>query len=89
MLAGIAVVLAGDLWKRDALCVERTDVEFFVGRGEPTEPAKAVCRSCIVRAECLDYALENGIKHGVWGGLSERERRRLRPVVDVVHTEAA
>jgi WhiB family redox-sensing transcriptional regulator len=37
-----------------------------------------VCRGCEVRQQCLDYALANGEKFGIWGGLSERERRRLR-----------
>lgn len=51
---------------------------FFPERGEPTAEAKAVCAGCVVRADCLDYALVNGEKHGVWGGKSERERRGLR-----------
>jgi len=37
-----------------------------------------VCRGCVVREDCLEYALANGEKFGIWGGLSERERRRLR-----------
>jgi WhiB family redox-sensing transcriptional regulator len=37
-----------------------------------------VCRGCVVREECLEYALSNGEKFGIWGGMSERERRRLR-----------
>lgn len=51
---------------------------FFPARGADTGPAKAVCRRCDVQAECLAYALNSAEKHGVWGGLSERERRRLR-----------
>mgnify|MGYP000160797370 CR=1 FL=1 len=51
---------------------------FFPERGASTREAKEVCRGCIVRLECLEYALTNGEKFGIWGGLSERERRRLR-----------
>lgn len=51
---------------------------FFPERGEPTGPAKAVCRGCPVREACLEYALAAGETFGIWGGMSERERRRLR-----------
>lgn len=51
---------------------------FFPERGEPTGPAKDVCRGCTVREACLEYALAAGEKFGIWGGMSERERRRLR-----------
>ena len=51
---------------------------FFPERGASTREAKEVCRGCVVRGECLEYALANGEKFGIWGGLSERERRRLR-----------
>lgn len=51
---------------------------FFPERGASTKEAKEVCKSCVVREECLEYALSNGEKFGIWGGLSERERRRIR-----------
>lgn len=51
---------------------------WFPARGESTREAKAICRSCPVRDACLDYALENCEKFGIWGGYSERERRRMR-----------
>ena len=51
---------------------------FFPERGASTREAKGVCRGCVVREECLEYALVNGEKFGIWGGLSERERRRIR-----------
>ena len=51
---------------------------FFPDRGESLRPAKAVCEDCIVRDECLEFALDNRERFGVWGGTSERERRRLR-----------
>lgn len=51
---------------------------FFPERGSSSEPAKAVCRGCEVRSECLSLALESNERFGVWGGMSERERRRVR-----------
>ena len=51
---------------------------FFPSRGEPAGPARQVCAACPVRQQCLDYAITNRIVHGIWGGLSERERRALR-----------
>ena len=47
-------------------------------RGASTREAKEVCRGCVVREDCLEFALDNGEKFGIWGGMSERERRRLR-----------
>ena len=46
--------------------------------GGSTREAKEVCRGCVVREDCLEYALANGEKFGIWGGLSERERRKIR-----------
>ena len=51
---------------------------FFPEKGGSTREAKKVCMACEVRVECLDYALENDERFGIWGGLSERERRRLK-----------
>lgn len=51
---------------------------FFPERGASTREAKEVCRGCVVRDECLEYAITNGEKFGIWGGMSERERRRIR-----------
>lgn len=51
---------------------------WFPEMGQPAAPAKAICRECAVSVECLNYALRENIRHGVWGGASERERRRLR-----------
>ena len=50
----------------------------FPKRGASTREAKSVCAGCEVKDDCLEYALVNGEKFGIWGGLSERERRRLR-----------
>lgn len=51
---------------------------FFPDRGESLKPAKSVCEKCIVKDECLEYALDSGERFGIWGGTSERERRRMR-----------
>jgi WhiB family redox-sensing transcriptional regulator len=53
---------------------------FFPERGASTREAKEVWRGCVVRENCLEYALANGEKFGIWGGLSERERRRVRRI---------
>jgi len=65
-------------WQDQANCLGVDPDLFFPERGASTREAKEVCRGCEVRTQCLDYALANGEKFGIWGGLSERERRRLR-----------
>ncbi|MFM1826338.1 MAG: hypothetical protein RLZZ37_973 [Actinomycetota bacterium] len=65
-------------WQEKALCAQTDPEAFFPEKGGSTREAKRVCGSCEVRAECLEYALENDERFGIWGGLSERERRRMR-----------
>ena len=65
-------------WQADALCSQTDPEAFFPEKGGSTRDAKRVCSSCEVRTECLEYALENDERFGIWGGLSERERRKLR-----------
>ena len=65
-------------WQERALCAQTDPEAFFPEKGGSTREAKRVCRSCEVRAECLEYALENDERFGIWGGLSERERRRIK-----------
>jgi WhiB family redox-sensing transcriptional regulator len=65
-------------WQERANCLGVDPDLFFPERGASTREAKSVCAGCEVRLECLEYALDNGEKFGIWGGLSERERRRLR-----------
>ena len=60
-----------------ARCRSLTPSEFFPSDGVGVEVAKRVCAECAVKSECLDYALTHRIDHGVWGGCSERERRRI------------
>ena len=64
-------------WYDEALCAETDPDAFFPEKGESTSAAKELCRACTARNACLDYALDNDERFGVWGGLSERERRRL------------
>lgn len=65
-------------WQNYANCLGVDPDLFFPERGASTREAKEVCRGCIVREDCLEYALANGEKFGIWGGMSERERRRIR-----------
>jgi WhiB family redox-sensing transcriptional regulator len=65
-------------WRLEALCAETDPEAFFPEKGGSTRDAKRVCSGCTVRAECLEFALANDERFGIWGGLSERERRRLR-----------
>ncbi|MGA5819868.1 WhiB family transcriptional regulator [Kitasatospora sp. NPDC094028] len=71
-------------WAARGACRTSDPDELFV-EGAGQNRAKAVCSGCVVRTECLAYALDNRIDHGVWGGMTDRERRALlkrRPTVD-------
>jgi len=65
-------------WQAQANCMGVDPDLFFPERGGSTREAKEVCRDCVVREDCLEYALANGEKFGICGGMSERERRRVR-----------
>jgi WhiB family transcriptional regulator, redox-sensing transcriptional regulator len=65
-------------WQEQALCAQTDPEAFFPEKGGSTREAKRVCTGCEVRAECLEYALANDERFGIWGGLSERERRKLK-----------
>ena len=65
-------------WMQKAACRGLDPELFYPQRGITTKEAKAVCDSCEVCALCLEYALVNGEKFGIWGGLAERQRRKLR-----------
>jgi len=58
-------------------CREIPPSTFFPSDGVGVEMARRICAECPVKAPCLEYALQNRIDHGVWGGASERERRRI------------
>ena len=65
-------------WQERALCAQTDPEAFFPEKGGSTREAKQICNSCDVRSECLEYALGHDERFGIWGGLSERERRRLK-----------
>ena len=65
-------------WQERALCAQTDPEAFFPEKGGSTREAKKVCTGCEVRMECLEYALEHDERFGIWGGLSERERRKLK-----------
>ena len=65
-------------WQERALCAQTDPEAFFPEKVGSTREAKIVCLSCDVRSECLEYALGHDERFGIWGGLSERERRRLK-----------
>ena len=77
-LLGIGLESEGQSWQERALCAETDPEAFFPEKGGSTREAKKICTGCEVKAECLEYALSNDERFGIWGGLSERERRRLR-----------
>lgn len=65
-------------WRRDALCLEYPDVDFFPTQGKSAKPAIAICSECVVMEECLEDAMEWHVNTpGIRGGYSERGRRRL------------
>lgn len=63
-------------WHADAACAEHPEVNFFPEQGEDWRPAVAVCNGCLVQAECLLWAVDNGPLDGVWGGTTRRQRKR-------------
>lgn len=69
---------ANEAWKQLGNCRGMNPDLFFPNTGIPTTAAKKVCAGCVVRDDCLEYALVNALKFGVFGGKSERERRKLR-----------
>ena len=72
------IAMTEEGWRVEALCAETDPEAFFPEKGGSTREAKRVCTGCAVRAECLEFALTNDERFGIWGGLSERERRLLR-----------
>ena len=65
-------------WQERALCAQTDPEAFFPEKGGSTREAKRICLGCEVREWCLEYALAHDERFGIWGGLSERERRRLK-----------
>ena len=71
-------------WRKKARCQGLEGDRFFPGQYENAvaKQAKQICQECTVRKDCLEYALKVGEKHGIWGGLSERERRPLHKAME-------
>lgn len=64
-------------WMTDAFCTQVDPEPFFPEKGGSTRQAKSICAQCTVTDQCLDFAMQNDERFGIWGGLSERERRKL------------
>lgn len=65
-------------WSERALCSQTDPEAFFPPKGSPGKEAKRICGRCEVTQKCLDHALDHNIRFGIWGGLTERERRKLK-----------
>ena len=68
---------ATSVWMNKGNCRNYPPATFFPSDGVGVDRARKICNGCPVLDTCLEYALENRIEHGVWGGCSERERRRI------------
>ena len=64
-------------WMMEGSCREQRPAVFFPSDGVGVDIARRICAACVVKERCLEYALAERIDHGVWGGASERERRRI------------
>lgn len=68
-----------ETWRQYASCAQVVNAEIFhPPRGGSTMAAKSICAACDVRERCLRYALDNGERDGIWGGLSAEERKAIR-----------
>lgn len=78
LLSEFSLVLRDFTWMDDALCRNRKDLDFFPEEAYNTAAPKAVavCKVCPVKADCLEFAIENGIQYGIWGGLNYPQRKR-------------
>lgn len=70
--------IADDSFRAQGLCAQTDPELFYPEKRESAQPAKKICQECPVRLQCLEYALKHDERFGVWGGLSERERRALK-----------
>ncbi len=71
------IPLTNQTWRQHAACRGVDPDVFYPASEEDAEPAKAICAQCPVRQPCLEYALTNRERDGVWGGATEKERRRM------------
>lgn len=88
-LFGDAFTAIGDAeWMDDALCAQTDAESFFPESGGSSLAAKKTCEQCLVRAECLGWALTNDERFGVWGGLTDQERQAIK-LSPAPHLQAA
>ncbi len=80
MFTQLLEMLATDelAWQDLANCRGADPDLFFPERGASTRTAKSICRECSVQDQCLEFAIVSSEKFGIWGGLSERDRRKIR-----------
>lgn len=76
-IVGHQLSLSKDDWHDKAKCKGWDPDIFYPDRGVPSSSAKAICNECAVQLDCLEFALTRDEHFGIWGGLSERERRKL------------
>ena len=77
-LWGLFMPAEATSWQYNALCAQTDPEAFFPEKGGSTREAKSICAKCPVREQCLEWALEHDERFGIWGGLSERERRKVK-----------
>lgn len=65
-------------WLEDAICSQVDPALFFPEKGGDPRPAKRICGSCDASAACLSWAVSNAIPYGIYGGMTERDRRHLK-----------
>lgn len=73
-------IVASPKWMADAECKQSDPELFYPDTGHSSRDGRAVCARCPVEAECLAYAIEHHERYGVWGGMSERQRRHMREI---------
>lgn len=78
VLSDLLDVAGEQEWQERALCAQTDPEAFFPEKGGSTREAKRICQGCEVKDDCLEYALAHDERFGIWGGLSERERRKLK-----------
>lgn len=74
----MSLALLDQDWRAEALCARFDPDLFFAPGAIEHKEAKRVCRECPVQMQCLSYAMSTPVDHGIWGGMTERERRRHR-----------
>lgn len=76
----LEVLIQDKPWAHRGKCYGEDPDIWFPSDGDGVRKAQRICATCPVKTQCLEYALENNIDHGIWGGKSERERRRIRRI---------